>query len=100
MEWRCNMIKSLEKEFQKYSELHSKMVFALALANEPSIYNHSLLKGINTHPELNKKERVSRTLDEITKLKGQQIFNDIYELCWLTAKEFINNKGIFSNRIY
>ena len=94
------MIKSLEKEFKRYSELHSKMVFALALVHKPDTYNYLDSQEINTHSEFKGEERLSKTLDEITKLRGQEIFNTIYTKCWEVAKEHLDNKDFFKTRIY
>ena len=48
----------------------------------------------------NEDKRLSKILDEITSLRGKKLFNDIYIVCWETAKDYMDKKGFFKNRIY
>ena len=95
-----NTFENLDREFGGFSKLHSKMVFALAIKNEPAVCKHPLFKNINFHPELTGERRVTTILAEITKLRGEKIFMDIYDLCWTVAEKYINTDGCFSSRIY
>lgn len=92
---------TLDKEFKKYSELHVKMVVALAVIWKPEILDDKTFQKINTYPELEGKKRVSHILNEICgELRGQKIYMELYELCWKEAEKHMDEYGCFSNRIY
>ena len=95
-----NIFEDFDKESKKYLALHSKMVVALALVHKASLYEHTLFKKINTHPELKGEKRLSKTLDAVHSIRGEKLYMDIYNLCWRTAKKYIDKNGCFTTRIY